>query len=230
MQMTSDALARGLWKAWGEAPLVVSDPLHARHLLGLDSAPPSAEARSQHQRGAMPIGLFRRAVPQLAPGALRELERLLTGGDLLFTDEYHNLVVNQGLDDLLAVTLSNGTKVSTWYIGLVNNSPTPTYAAADTLPSHAGWVETTAYSIPAGVRATWVPPGTTVTGQSVSNTASPASFTINATVTIAGSFLASVNSGTAGRLYSVGSFTAGAKGLNNLDTLSVTATFTTQAA
>ena len=229
MQMTSDILARGLWKAWGEAPLVVSDPLQARHLLGLDHVPPSAEARSRHQLGAMPVSLFRRAVPQLAPGALRELESLLTGGDLMFTDEYHNLVVNQGLDDLLAVTLCNGTKVATWFVGLVNNTPAPSYLPAHTMTSHTEWVETVAYSIPAA-RATWTPPGTTVTGQSTSNTASPASFTINATVAVAGSFLTSTSSGTGGRLYSAGNFSLGFKQLNNLDTLSVTATFTTQAA
>ena len=68
--------------------------------------PPSAAARSEHQLGVhagQPVPARR---PQLAPGKLRELERLLTGGDLMFADEYHNLVVNQGLDDLLAVTLS----------------------------------------------------------------------------------------------------------------------------
>ena len=73
---------------------MVADPLHARHLLGLDHTPPSAEARSQHQLGVMPVSVFRRAVPQLTSGAQRELERLLTGGELLFTDAYHNIVVD----------------------------------------------------------------------------------------------------------------------------------------
>ena len=225
MQMTSDILARGFWEVRGEAPLMVADPLHARHLLGLDHTPPSAAARSQHKLGAMPIGVFRRTVPQLAPDARRELERLLTGGDLLFTDAYHNIVVNQGLDDLLSVTLVGGTQDNTWFVGLVNGGTAPTYAPADTLVSHAGWTEISSYT---GNRPAWTPGA--VATQSVSNTASPAAFTINATVTIAGSFLSGVNTGTGGRLYSEGNFTAGNKVLNNLDTLSVTATFTTSAA
>ena len=72
--------------------------------------------------------------------------------------------------------------------------------------SHAGWTEITAYT---GNRPAWTPGA--VATQSVSNTASPAAFTINATVTIAGSFLSGVNTGTGGRLYSEGNFTAGNK-------------------
>ena len=227
MQMISaDTLARGLWEARGEAPLVVSDPLHARHLLGLDHIPPSAAARSQHKLGVMPVSLFRRAVPQLAPGKLREFERLLTGGDLLFADVYHNLVVDQGLNDLLSGTLVTASADTSWHVGLTDLAPVGE-VPADTMLSHGGWVEILNFT-GSPTRPAWT--AGAVAGKSVSNTAAPASFTINATVTIGGSFLTSNPTGTAGRLYSVGAFSGGDKGLNNLDTLSVTATFTTAAA
>ena len=106
---TADVFARGLWEARGEAPLLVSDPLKARHLLGLDRKPPSARARRRHEAGLLPIAYFRSATPLLSKSSLREIERLISGGDLLWADEYHNLVVNEGLNDLLDVTLRGGT-------------------------------------------------------------------------------------------------------------------------
>lgn len=139
--------------------------------------------------------------------------------------EWKNIVVNQGLDDLLDVTLSGGTQDTTWFVGLTDG--TPTVAAADTLASHAGWVEVTAFD--ETNRQAWTDGG--VSGQSVSNTASPATFTINANgTTIGGAFLAGVNTGTAGRLYAAGAFTGGDIVLNDNAVLEVVATFTTAAA
>src|SRR5688572_15093092 len=64
-------------------------------------------------------------------------------GNLKWRDTIKNIVVNQGLNDLLDVTLSGATQDTTWFVGLTDG--TPTVAAADTLASHAGWVEVTAY-------------------------------------------------------------------------------------
>ena len=147
----------------------------------------------------------------------------------MFTDVYHNLVVDQGLNDLLSVTLVTASADTSWHVGLTDQPRTLRRSyLADTMLSHAGWVEILSFT---GSSRPDLPgqPGA-VAGKSVSNTASPASFTINATVTIGGSFLTSNPTGTAGRLYSVGAFSGGDKGFNNLDTLSVTATFTTAAA
>jgi hypothetical protein len=218
--MAHNVIAEGHWCAVGEGPLLVSDPPKARYLLGLDAKPPSARARQRRDFGLLPVTHFRHSIPSLTKSRLRELERLLSGGTLLFRDAYHNIVVNQGLDDLLSIMLASGTQDTTWFIGLT--SGTPTAAAGDTLASHAGWTEVSNYT--QVNRVAWVPGA--VASASVSNTASPAAFTINATVTVGGSFLAGVNTGTAGRLYSAGAFTAGNKLLNNLDSLSVTNTFT----
>jgi hypothetical protein len=227
--LTADAIARGLWQACGEAPLVVRDPLKARYLLGLNGMPLGTKTRQRHEAGVLPVSYFRRATPRLSRQALREFERIISGGDVLFRDDYHNLVVNQGLNDLLNITVGGNTSPgqdTTWFVGLTDG--TPTAAAADTLASHAGWVEVTNFD--EVNRVAWVANSSSQSAQSTSNSSAPAVFTINATVTIGGSFLSGVNTGTAGRLYSVGAFTAGDKILNDNDTLSVTATFTAAAA
>jgi hypothetical protein len=89
-------------------------------------------------------------------------------------------------------------------------------AAGDTLASHAGWSEVTPYS---GNR----PAITFGTSSAGSNTATAVSYTINATATVAGAFVASVNTGTSGKLYSDGDFAASRSVLSG-DTLNVTLT------
>lgn len=56
-----------------------------------------------------------------------------------------------------------------------------------------------------------------------SNTAAAVSYAINATATVAGAFVASAATGTAGKLYSAGDFAA-ARGVASGDTLNVTLT------
>jgi hypothetical protein len=84
------------------------------------------------------------------------------------------------------------------------------------LASHAGWSEVTPYS---GNRPA-ITFGTTTAG---SNTASAVSYTINATATVAGAFLSSVNTGTSGKLYSAGDLAA-SRGVASGDTLNITPT------
>lgn len=147
-------------------------------------------------------------------------------GNLKWQDIIENLVTNGGLDHLLDVTLSSATQ-AVWYVGLTDGSPTA--AAGDTAASHAGWTEVTAYD--EANRVSWSDGG--VSSQSVSNSGSPAEFTIDTNSTaIGGAFLISNNTkgGTSGVLYAVGAFSAGDKSLDDNDVLSVTATFTSAAA
>jgi len=144
-------------------------------------------------------------------------------GNVKWEDEIHNIVVNAGLDHLLDVTLSGATQITTWYVGLTDG--TPTVAAGDTMSSHTGWTEVTAYD--EANRVTWTDAG--VSSQSVTNSASTATFTCSTdSTTVGGAFLTSDNtkSGTTGTLYSVGAFSGGDKSLDDNDTLDVTATFT----
>jgi hypothetical protein len=138
-----------------------------------------------------------------------------------------NIVVNVGLDYMLDAGLSGGTPVTTWYLGLLSASPT--VAAGNTMASHAGWTEVTAYD--EANRVTWTDGG--VSSQSVSNSGSPADFTISTNGTdIGGAFLTSNNTkgGTTGTLYAAGAFTAGDKSLDDNDSIEVTFTATAAAA
>jgi len=147
-------------------------------------------------------------------------------GNPKWADDFDNLVVNAGLDDALDKHLKGSAYTAAWYVGLTDGTPTP--AAADTMASHAGWAEVTAYD--ETVRQTLTLGA--VSGQSVNNTGTEATFTIstNGTV-IGGAFVTTddVKGGTTGTLYGVGAFTAGDKTLDDNDTLKVTVTCTAAA-
>jgi len=148
-------------------------------------------------------------------------------GKLKWVEEIHNLITNVGLDDVLTNYLKGSAYTAAFYVGLTDG--TPTAAAADTMSSHAGWTEVTAYS--ESVRETLALGS--VSSQSVDNSASKASFSINAdTTTIGGAFIVtnSTKSGSTGVLYGVGAFTGGDKSADSGDTLNVTVTCTAASA
>src|SRR5512139_4129851 len=102
-------------------------------------------------------------------------------GKLKWVDEFHNLVVDAGLDDSLDKHLKGSTYTAAWYVGLL--SGTPTVDHADTMSGgHAGWTEVTAYDEANRQTLTLG----TVSGQSVDNSASPAVFTISTDSTTIG--------------------------------------------
>ena len=136
-------------------------------------------------------------------------------GAVIWEDKAENIVTNAGLDHMLDATLSAGTQITSWYVGLKG---TGTPAAGDTLASHATWTEVTDYT---GNRKAWTDGG--VSSQSVTNSASKASFAIDDTVTVYGAFLASAATGTSGTLFCAGDFSS-SKALENGDTLEVTYT------
>lgn len=146
-------------------------------------------------------------------------------GNLKWSEEFHNLVTTAGLNDSLDKHLKGSGYTAAWYVGLASGSPT--FAAGDTLASHAGWTEVSAYS--EGARQALALGS--VSGGSVDNSASKAAFSINANgTTIGGAFVASAASGTSGVLYGGGAFSAGNKTLDSGDTLNVTVTLTAAAA
>jgi len=142
-------------------------------------------------------------------------------GKIIHRESWENLITNAGLDHILDVVLSAGSQLTTWYVGLI--SATPTVAAGDTMSSHAGWTEVTTYSN--ANRVTWTDAG--VSAQSITNSASPASFNINGTVTVGGAFLTSNNTkgGTTGTLLSAKAFSGGNRSFISGDELRVTATY-----
>ena len=148
-------------------------------------------------------------------------------GNLKWTAESKNLVVNAGLAYMAGSALTSVTQITTWYLGLYGAGASNTPAAGDTMASHAGWTEVVAYSNANRVTATFVT-ATTANPSVVTNTASPAVFNINGTTVVGGAFLTSDNtkSGTTGTLFSAADFgSPGDRSVVNGDTLSVTYTF-----
>jgi len=149
-------------------------------------------------------------------------------GNLKWEAESKNLVVNVGLQYMAGTALDGTTtRVTTWYLGLYGAGASNTPAAGDTMASHAGWTEVTAYSNGTRVTATFVA-ATTANPSVVTNTASPAVFNINGTATVGGAFLTSndTKGGTTGTLFSAADFgSPGDRSVVNSDTLSVTYTF-----
>jgi hypothetical protein len=141
-------------------------------------------------------------------------------GNVKWSEQFPNLVVTEGKNDLLTKYFKGSAYTAAWYIGLVDGASAPTYNAADTMASHAGWTENTSYSNSTRVAPTF---GTASAG-SLATTAT--AFNINGTATIAGCFMVtnSTKSGTTGILYSAGSFTGGNKSVTSGDTLNVTYT------
>src|SRR5690606_22314330 len=93
-------------------------------------------------------------------------------------------------------------------------------AAGDTMASHAGWTESSAYS--AGTRPSM---SFSAASSGSKQTSSAVSFAINATATINGVFIAdnSTKGGSTGVLFAAKSF-ASARSVENSDTLNVTYT------
>lgn len=143
-------------------------------------------------------------------------------GNLKWTEEYKNLVVTEGKNDMLDKYFSGTSYTAAWYLGLVNGASSPTYNAADTMLSHAGWTEFTSYSESTRPAPTW----TSASAGAKATTAT--SFSINGSGTVAGAFMTtdSTKSGTSGILYSAGNFTGGSRTVASGDTLNVTYTAT----
>lgn len=126
-------------------------------------------------------------------------------GRLIDHEDYTNAIVTVGKNKLLDVMFGAGTQITSWYMGLVNNAGFSAFSAADTMASHAGWSEATGYT--ESTRQQWSP-GAASSG-SVTNS-SAVVFSINATATLYGAFITSVNtkSGTTGTLWSEGAFSS----------------------
>mgnify|MGYP001815347394 CR=1 FL=1 len=134
--------------------------------------------------------------------------------------ETKNQMTDEGLDHVLDVTVGNGTQISTWYVGLFKGNYTPDGSETGANVNSKA-TEATEYTL--GTHVTYVDDA--VSGQSISNTTTKASFTINATVTVYGAFLTS-DSGkpnTTGTVLCISRFPA-SRDLVNLDELLVTYT------
>jgi hypothetical protein len=154
------------------------------------------------------------------PRTLYVVECYDKAGRLKWTERFSNLVMTAGKDKLLDATFKTGLTTPAWYVGLVG-AKTTGYAAADTMASHGGWTESTAYSN--ANRPTFT--AGTISAGSVDNSAAKAVFNVNGSATLNGAFLADNNTkgGTTGTLYGAGDFAA-QRAVESGDTLNVQTT------
>jgi hypothetical protein len=114
-----------------------------------------------------------------------------------------NAVTNEGKNKLFDVMFDSATQITAWYIGLIDNTSYSSSPVTDTMSSHAGWIEHTAYD--EATRQTW--DAGPAASQAITN-GTAATFTISATGTLRGIFVVSnsTKSGTTGTLWSTALF------------------------
>ena len=152
-------------------------------------------------------------------------------GQVKWQDTFHNLVMNEGLQDMNAKYFKSAGYNSVFYIGLIEGPGSGnTYGAGDSLASHS-WTEFTDYI--GGTRGTVTFGSATDADPSViNNIALPNAFTIDGVVgsaNVAGAFLATTTDNS-GVLFSAGNFTVGDKLVSDGDVLTVTYEFSLAAA
>ena len=168
------------------------------------------------------------SIEKVKAGGVFTVQCFDSEGNLKWTEENHNLVVNVGLKDMNDKYFSGSGYTAAWYIGLYGAGASNTPAASDTLASHAGWTEVTPYS---GSRpSAGLVAATNANPSVVTNSSSPTAFSINASATVGGAFLCNAASGTSGILFSASDFQSpGDRVVASGDTLNVTYTFSLSA-
>jgi len=145
-------------------------------------------------------------------------------GNLKHETSALNGVVDTGIEHMLDRTFNSATDEPTWYIGLMNASPTLDPSDTILAAGHSGWTEFTAYSSPA-TRQTWS--NGAASSRAVTN-ATTADFTISGGAsTVSGIFVCTESTisgpGTGEILWATAEF-ASAASVTGGDTLKVTYT------
>lgn len=143
-------------------------------------------------------------------------------GKLIEKLNFPNGITDVGVAHAYDCVFHEGAQITTWYIGLIDNSGYTALANADTMASHAGWNEFTTYT--EANRVTWAEGATAA--RTITN-ATAAEFSISGSGTVKGAFLVSNNtkSGATGTLWSTGVF-SNPPTVANGETLKVTYSLT----
>lgn len=129
--------------------------------------------------------------------------QIIRAGKVIDEFEDPNLVVNEGLNSLLEIYFRGTTQITNWYLGLFEGNYTPVATVTAATITSAS-TECTAYSETTRQAYTTA----AASSQSITNSASRATFTFTAAKTIYGAFLASnsTKSATTGTLFSAARF------------------------
>lgn len=151
-------------------------------------------------------------------------------GKLKWKDTFNNTVMTVGKNLALDTFLAGAAYTVTGpYMGLISSTSYSAISAADTMASHAGWLEAGNANTPTytGNRKTAAWSAASAGSKALS---AALTFAITGTGTVKGAFLvfgsAATNAvdGTVGTLYSAGLFSGGDKAVVNTDTLNVSYT------
>lgn len=120
------------------------------------------------------------------------------------------MITAEGLNLILDIVFVDEPKPSAFYVGLINATGYTGVSALDTMASHLGWTELTAYDESTRPQVTFGnPSGGTVTNPAI------VQFTPNASSTCVGYFITTnaTKGGTSGYLIAIGSFAEGTQSL-----------------
>lgn len=160
-----------------------------------------------------------------APRAVFDVVCIRADGTERWSESVHNTVFTAGKLDLLNVYFGATAKPAAWYLALKG---TGTEVAADTLASHASWVERSDVYAAANRPAVTFAAATalaTVNGQIAPSAAISIAITTGGTVAGVGLTQTQVKATTTGVLYNAGDFTASRTVVSG-DTLQITPTLT----
>jgi hypothetical protein len=147
-------------------------------------------------------------------------------GNELWREEFDNLVTTAGKNFLLDNGLAGSAYTAAFFLGLISSVSYTAVAAADTMASHAGWLEAGLATAPAyseGARRTAAWAAASAGSKALS---AGLVFTFTSSGTVKGSFLTTVatKDGTTGTLYSAGLFSGGDQPVVATNTLTVSYT------
>lgn len=130
-------------------------------------------------------------------------------------------MANSSPDVCLNEVLDEAFGGQTWYVGLIEDTSFTGFAAGDTMASHTGWTESTAYDEASRPAVSF---GSAASKQITNGTT--VDFTINASKTIKGFFLTTDNTkgGSAGILGPCVLFSSGDRAVVDDDVIKVTVT------
>lgn len=151
----------------------------------------------------------------------------IRNGEVIYEEDFLNTVVTVGKNHMLDTDLAGSSyTVVGPYMGLISSTSFSAISAADTMSSHAGWLEAGNANAP-----TYTAPRKTAAWNAASAGAkalsSALSFAITGTGTIKGAFLTygtgavSTIDNTSGTLFSAGLFTGGDRAVLSGDTVNV---------
>ena len=147
--------------------------------------------------------------------------QLKRAGKVLWDHTFPNLITDGGLNFILNTVFAGASYSAAAYMGLISSAGFSGVAGADTISSHAGWLEAGASNAPtfaARQLCAWA-----AAGGGIKALSAPASFTFTGAGTVQGAFLAlggasSVIGNTGGTLISAGTL-ATPQAVNSGDTL-----------